>query len=63
MTTLLLTKEDVRGLIDMPSVIRAVEEAYRTFSGGEVDQAALHGHPPLDTRRRDRLQGGLQPGE
>ena len=43
MTTLLLTKEDVRGLIDMPSVIGAVEEAYRTFSGGEVDQPPYMG--------------------
>jgi len=29
MTTLLLTKEQVRGLIRMPEVIVAVEEAYR----------------------------------
>lgn len=43
MTTLLLTKEDVRGLIDMPSVIGAVEEAYCTFSGGEVDQPPYMG--------------------
>jgi ornithine cyclodeaminase/alanine dehydrogenase len=38
MKTLLLNKEDVGGLIAMKDVIAAVEEAYRAFSGGQVEQ-------------------------
>lgn len=43
MTTLLLTKEQVRGLIRMPEVIVAVEEAYRAYSAREVDQPPYMG--------------------
>jgi len=38
MKTLLLNKEDVGGLIAMKEVIAAVEEAYKAFSGGQVEQ-------------------------
>ena len=38
MKTLLLNKENVGGLIAMKDVIAAVEEAYRAFSGGQVEQ-------------------------
>lgn len=41
--TLLLTKEDVRGLVRMPDVIAAVEEAYRVFNGGGVEQPPYMG--------------------
>lgn len=40
MATILLMKEGVRGLIRMPDVITAVEDAFRVLSGGEVE------HPP-----------------
>ncbi|WP_439561926.1 ornithine cyclodeaminase family protein [Roseinatronobacter sp.] len=43
MATLLLTKEQVRGLIRMPDVITAVEDAFRAFSGGEVVQPPYMG--------------------
>ncbi|WOI55709.1 ornithine cyclodeaminase family protein [Palleronia sp. LCG004] len=43
MTTLLLTRNDVRGLTDMPAVIAAVEEAYRSFGDGKVDQPPYMG--------------------
>jgi ornithine cyclodeaminase/alanine dehydrogenase len=36
--TLLLRKQEVRGLISMPEVIAMVEEAYKAFSSGEVVQ-------------------------
>ncbi|MFD2049306.1 hypothetical protein [Pantoea stewartii] len=38
MKTLLLTKEDVRQLISIDDVIEAVDEAYRAFNGGLVEQ-------------------------
>ncbi len=38
MTTLLLTREQVRGLIRMPDVIGAVEDAYRAFNSDQVEQ-------------------------
>lgn len=38
MKTLLLKKEDVRGLIGMKDVIGAVEEAYRAFNSDQVEQ-------------------------
>src|SRR3989337_2541319 len=38
MKTLLLKKEEVRGLICIKEVIGTVEEAYKAFSGGQVDQ-------------------------
>ncbi|NMF96987.1 ornithine cyclodeaminase family protein [Aromatoleum toluolicum] len=38
MKTLLLKKEEVSRLISMKDVIGAVEEAYKAFSGGQVDQ-------------------------
>lgn len=43
MSTLLLTKEQVRGLIRMPDVITAVEDAFRAFSGGAVEQPPYMG--------------------
>ena len=43
MATLLLTMEQVRGLIRMPDVITAVEEAFRAFSGGAVEQPPYMG--------------------
>lgn len=43
MTTLLLTKDQVRNLIRMPDVITAVEDAFRAFSGGEVEQPPYMG--------------------
>jgi alanine dehydrogenase len=43
MKTLLLTKEQVRGLIRMPEVIGAVEDAFRAFSSGEVEQPPYMG--------------------
>jgi ornithine cyclodeaminase/alanine dehydrogenase len=43
MKTLLLKKEEVRGLIAMKEVIGAVEEAYRSFSGGKVIQPGYMG--------------------
>lgn len=43
MATLLLTKEQVRGLIRMPDVIAAVADAFRAFSGGEVEQPPYMG--------------------
>jgi ornithine cyclodeaminase/alanine dehydrogenase len=49
MKTLLLNKEDVGGLIAMKDVIAAVEEAYRAFSGGQVEQPdyiGIHLPPP-----------------
>jgi alanine dehydrogenase len=49
MKTLLLKKEDVRGLIAMKEVIAAVEEAYRAFSSGQVIQPGymgIHLDPP-----------------
>ncbi|EBA06452.1 ornithine cyclodeaminase family protein [Sagittula stellata] len=41
--TLLLTKEDVRDLIEMPAVIEAVEAAFRAYSSDEVDQPSYMG--------------------
>ncbi|QEY64303.1 ornithine cyclodeaminase family protein [Metapseudomonas lalkuanensis] len=38
MKTLLLSKEEVGRLISMKEVIGAVEEAYKAFSGGQVEQ-------------------------
>ncbi len=38
MKTLLLKKEEVSRLISMKEVIGTVEEAYKAFSGGQVDQ-------------------------
>jgi alanine dehydrogenase len=43
MKTLLLNKDEVRRLIDMPDVIGAVEEAYKAFSGNQVIQPAYIG--------------------
>ncbi|WP_071795448.1 ornithine cyclodeaminase family protein [Natronohydrobacter thiooxidans] len=43
MTTRLLTKEQVRGLIRMPDVIAAVEDAFRAFSDGAVEQPPYMG--------------------
>ena len=43
MKTLLLTKEEVRGLISMKEVIGTVEEAYRAFNSGEVVQPGYFG--------------------
>ena len=49
MKTLLLTKQDVRDLIDMPQVIAAVEEAYRALSARQVVQPDYIGfHLPED---------------
>jgi ornithine cyclodeaminase/alanine dehydrogenase len=47
--TLLLTKEEVRGLISMKEVIGTVEEAYKAFNSDQVLQPAymgLHLPPP-----------------
>lgn len=41
--TLLLTKDQVRGLIRMPEVIAAVQDAYRAYSSGAVDQPPYMG--------------------
>lgn len=38
METLLLSKADIVGLIDQADVIDAVEDAYRAYSAGKVDQ-------------------------
>ncbi len=49
MKTLLLKKEDVRRLICMTDVIDAVEEAYRAFNSGQVEQPdyiGIHLPPP-----------------
>ncbi|WP_198117916.1 ornithine cyclodeaminase family protein [Massilia rhizosphaerae] len=49
MKTLLLSKEDVGGLIAMKEVIAAVEEAYVAFSSGQVEQPdyiGIHLPPP-----------------
>lgn len=49
MKTLLLKKEEVRGLIAMKEVIGAVEEAYKGFNGDQVVQPDYIGidlHPP-----------------
>ncbi len=43
MKTLLLDKDDVSSLIGMKDVIGAVEEAYKVFSGGQVDQPGYIG--------------------
>jgi alanine dehydrogenase len=43
MRTLLLTKEEVRSLVTMKEVIGAVEEAYRSFSAGQVIQPGYMG--------------------
>ncbi len=43
METLLLKKEEVRGLISMKEVIGTVEEAYKAFSSGQVDQPGYIG--------------------
>lgn len=49
MRTLLLTKEEVRGLISIREVIGTVEEAYKAFNSGEVvqpDYIGMHLSPP-----------------
>ena len=49
MKTLLLKKEEVSRLISMKEVIGAVEEAYKAFSSGQVDQPpyiGIHLPPP-----------------
>jgi ornithine cyclodeaminase/alanine dehydrogenase len=43
MKTLLLNKEDVRGLITMKEVIGVVEEAFKAFSSGQVLQPGYMG--------------------
>jgi len=43
MTTRLLTRDQVRGLMAMPEVIAAVEGAFRAFSAGEVEQPPYMG--------------------
>ena len=43
MKTLLLKKEEVRGLISMKEVIGTVEEAYKAFNSGQVDQPGYIG--------------------
>ncbi len=43
MKTLLLNKEEVRGLICMKEVIGTVEEAYKAFSSDQVDQPGYIG--------------------
>jgi alanine dehydrogenase len=43
MKTLLLKKEEVRGLICMKEVIGTVEEAYKAFNSGQVDQPGYIG--------------------
>lgn len=47
--TLLLTKNEVRNLISLSAVIAAVEDAYRAFSSGQVEQPdyiGIHLPPP-----------------
>ncbi|MFC7508468.1 hypothetical protein ACFQUX_17060 [Pantoea stewartii] len=52
MKTLLLTKEDVRQLISIDDVIEAVDEAYRAFNGGLVEQPDYIGlHLPAPVAR------------
>ena len=49
MKTLLLKKEEVGGLISMKEVIGTVEEAYKAFSAGQVEQpgyVGIHLPPP-----------------
>ena len=49
MKTLLLKKEEVRRLISMKEVIGTVEEAYKAFNSGQVDQPGymgIHLPPP-----------------
>ena len=62
--TLLLTKEEVRGLLHMPDVIAAVEDAYRAYSGGDVDQPPYMGiHLSTEAAEIDFKAGYHRSGE
>ncbi|ETA49375.1 ornithine cyclodeaminase family protein [Ponticoccus alexandrii] len=62
--TLLLTKEEVRGLLHMPDVIVAVEDAYRAYSGGDVDQPPYMGiHLSTEAAEIDFKAGYHRSGE
>jgi len=62
--TLLLTKNEVRNLISLSSVIAAVEDAYRAFSSGQVEQPDYIGiHLPAPRGEIDFKLGYLKSSE
>jgi alanine dehydrogenase len=64
MKTLLLKKEEVRGLISMKEVIGTVEEAYKAFNSGEVVQPGYFGiHLPPPRGEIDFKLGYHKAGE
>ena len=64
MKTLLLKKEEVRGLISMKEVIGTVEEAYRAFNSGQVVQPPYMGiHLPSPRGEIDFKAGYCAPDE
>ncbi len=64
MKTLLLKKEEVRGLITMKEVIGVVEEAYRAFSSGQVLQPGYMGiHLPAPRGEMDFKAGYYRSNE
>lgn len=64
MKTLLLTKNEVRNLISLSSVIAAVEDAYRAFSSGQVEQPDYIGiHLPAPRGEIDFKLGYLKSSE
>ncbi len=64
MKTLLLTKEDVKGLISMAEVIGTVEDAYKAFSSGLVQQPGYMGlHLPAPRGEIDFKAGYNQANE
>lgn len=64
MKTLLLKKDEVRGLISMKEVIGTVEEAYKAFNSGQVVQPAYMGiHLPSPRGEIDFKAGYCEPDE
>jgi ornithine cyclodeaminase/alanine dehydrogenase len=64
MKTLLLRKEDVRGLISMKEVIGVVEEGYKAFSSGQVLQPGYMGiHLPSPRGEMDFKAGYYRSNE
>ncbi|MCX2698637.1 MULTISPECIES: ornithine cyclodeaminase family protein [Ochrobactrum] len=64
MKTLLLTKDDVKKLISLSAVIDAVEDAYRAFSSGQVEQPDYIGiHLPAPRGEIDFKLGYLKSSE
>lgn len=62
--TLLLTKDDVKKLISLSAVIDAVEDAYRAFSSGQVEQPDYIGiHLPAPRGEIDFKLGYLKSSE